>query len=505
MRTMLAILLKAALALVVLEFLGVLFVELSGTLDEDALIYFTVGRGILNGLTPYRDLFETKPPGIFLLTAASLLLGGTWFANVVFTGALGVTFATMHHAARRILRDAEGTDRRLLLLTSLLIALLLTLFAAYFSGGVQVEALGAAVLTVYVAEVALVPLPWGRQRILLAAIPLFLAAFLKEPFVLVAFAGALILAPSLRSLLSLFLLPAIVAGFLELIVLLVTGWLLPYLKYLSFMLTYHTSRYNGPLMLRGFFVHRILENAWNYSPFLPLLLIGLVSGAILWAWSLHSSVRGRVLHIARIGVALYLTTLAVAAGGEFFAHHFVFALSVYVALFIALLRWMAIADSSVRRLPMLALACIAVGIAFVHARRLPPRQLTAWRAHSATLRQTAATIDRVLDDCGIDRYLYLVSRGGGPFGFTRHSPLGPVFLNHNRLVSTPDSPLFPSYQTTFNEARILVLRDRESTGMTEDGWRLVERHFTPEPPPCARLTSQPLPYQILFRKEIVTP
>jgi hypothetical protein len=43
---------------------------------SDYLLYTVVGRGILNGLTPYIDLFESKPPGMFLLAAVSLLVSG---------------------------------------------------------------------------------------------------------------------------------------------------------------------------------------------------------------------------------------------------------------------------------------------------------------------------------------------------------------------------------------------------------------------------------------------
>src|SRR2546422_741744 len=50
--------------------------ELLGAVQPDAYLYFTVGRGILNGLLPYKDLFETKPPGMFLLSALSL-----WITN----------------------------------------------------------------------------------------------------------------------------------------------------------------------------------------------------------------------------------------------------------------------------------------------------------------------------------------------------------------------------------------------------------------------------------------
>src|SRR3989344_1174200 len=39
---------------------------------RDADVFFAMGRGILNGLVPYRDLFDIKTPAIFLLSALSL-------------------------------------------------------------------------------------------------------------------------------------------------------------------------------------------------------------------------------------------------------------------------------------------------------------------------------------------------------------------------------------------------------------------------------------------------
>src|SRR4051794_25138269 len=53
-----------------------LLYELQVPVHGDSAIYFTIGRGIVHGLVPYRDLFETKPPGVFLLAALSLLISG---------------------------------------------------------------------------------------------------------------------------------------------------------------------------------------------------------------------------------------------------------------------------------------------------------------------------------------------------------------------------------------------------------------------------------------------
>jgi hypothetical protein len=66
--------------------------ELSGPFTWDTHIYLTVGRGLLNGLKPYVDLFETKPPGIFFLSAFSLLVsGGLLICNILQAIVLVVT------------------------------------------------------------------------------------------------------------------------------------------------------------------------------------------------------------------------------------------------------------------------------------------------------------------------------------------------------------------------------------------------------------------------------
>ena len=67
-----------------------LFYEIQGAYTGDSPIYWAMGRGILNGRTPYIDLFETKPPGIFLLSALSIALtGGPMLGTVIQTLIIG--------------------------------------------------------------------------------------------------------------------------------------------------------------------------------------------------------------------------------------------------------------------------------------------------------------------------------------------------------------------------------------------------------------------------------
>lgn len=48
----------------------------------DTNVYFTIGRGMTQGLMPYRDLFDHKGPLLYLLYALGACLSGTDFAGV---------------------------------------------------------------------------------------------------------------------------------------------------------------------------------------------------------------------------------------------------------------------------------------------------------------------------------------------------------------------------------------------------------------------------------------
>lgn len=52
---------------------------LQAPISGDAILYFGMGRGLLNDLHLWTDLFETKPPIVFWLSALSLRLTGGAF------------------------------------------------------------------------------------------------------------------------------------------------------------------------------------------------------------------------------------------------------------------------------------------------------------------------------------------------------------------------------------------------------------------------------------------
>lgn len=496
-------LLVLLLSIVVLgiELLTVFWTELNGRFDDDALIYFAMGRGILNGLIPYRDLFETKPPGIFVLSALSLKLGGTLFAKLMQIIALATIPCSLIVAARRILSPVEEGMHHLLFLLACVLGLLLSLYAETFSGGFQVESLGAAVTMLYLSLVALAPDWWGWKRMIVGSICIAVAVMLKEPFILVIGAGNILLANKPASIVTTFALPAAFAAIVILLMLTVSGSLTPYLFYLQYMLTQGTTLFNGPLLLRPFLLHQFLEHALAFSPLFVLLLPVLIGSVLAVVCKNHRELRTRIAWTARIVVALYLAFLAVGTGGDFFGHHFVFALPVYGALVLLLMREARRDHSSVRPWTLLPLITLTVLTALFHTRTNPLTQVQEWRTKETQLQHAAMTIDTVLDRCGVDRYLYLVQKGRGPFGFTRHSPMGPVFINHDRLLTRSDSPFHVPVAAEMRTAEVVVLENFQASGLTDKGWQFVAETYTESAPTCAGTFEQPLPYRILFRRQ----
>ena len=127
-----------------LEMVLRLLYELEGAYTGDSTMYWAMGRGILNGLVPYIDLYENKPPGIFLVSAASIFLtGGPYLGNIL--QALILAIIPVLFAAFTWMHLSKRTFQFRIIVTgaALLTGMLFTLFLAERSGEFQVESFGA--------------------------------------------------------------------------------------------------------------------------------------------------------------------------------------------------------------------------------------------------------------------------------------------------------------------------------------------------------------------------
>jgi len=466
--------------------------ELKGTLHDDVHTYLAVGRGILNGLTPYRDLFESKPPGIFLLSAFSLLLFQGPFLLKVFqaVSVLLIPLCTVLLAWPRV-KDFEEKEQFFWMFFSVIAGSMITVYAFSMAGEGLVEPLGSALslLAAVIYDRSPQRHAWGRIAVLSF---LFLFAIgLKEPFLLVLTALALLLMQSWYQFVHYFILPLGIAAAVGFLAFLALGYLDVYISiYLAHMLGYHLnqlSEWNRPFLVRGLLLNRTFSNVFYFSPSLALALTCLFAGLLFRS---KEHVRSVIISL----LALYLLFLAVGTGGDFYAHHYVFAVPGFVVLFILAIRR---AHGMDYFMQSAAILLILLSV-FFHTRMDYTEKLALWNERKVAFYTAASTIDTVMDECNWQQYLHVVNKGGGPFGFTHHSPYGPIFVQFNRFVDGN-----PLYKERFREALLttplIVLRDGEQTNLTDAAKLYINQHFSFISPDCAKDFQQPIPYRLGFR------
>lgn len=114
----------------------------------DTNLYFTIGRGMTQGLMPYRDLFDHKGPLIFVLYAVGALASDSSFLGVFLLQIVSLA-AALYAAYRTVSLYGDGA---LTLLTIPVMAMVTVCAAAYNQGGSAEEfCLPALSLALYAA------------------------------------------------------------------------------------------------------------------------------------------------------------------------------------------------------------------------------------------------------------------------------------------------------------------------------------------------------------------
>jgi hypothetical protein len=430
----------------------------------DSGIYFTIGRALLNGYLPYVDLFETKPPGIFYLTAISLLFGGTWFLRLVSVAFTLITpFLFRRHAA------------------------FVALVCVFFLGktvGTQTEAFGAFFVSLYL---------WNLLRnghVVWSALFLLLGIGMKEPFLLAALAGFLFLRRPWKD----FLLPLAIAGVAGICVLAITGYLVPYVSvYLPVMLGARIGDY--PLWIRGLVITPtlwlygymgimmailfVVRRKWNVLAFLAIYMVYLsftVHNLLGW----HPYVIGLQVVAGAVVVlfviverdyrdilAMFLMLLAVNVGYSTWEYHLAVALPAVIAMAWRLDR-------------RIVLGVSIVGLLFV---RPIPKLVPIVDAESAKI------LDIVMEECGIDRFFAVPIEAAGYWH--RHSPIGPIYFAGVAKLLTLKHPLMRKTIENAQYAEIVYVQDASNPTWV-DGVRYDLATLTNEPLPCASVWNEHL-------------
>lgn len=483
------------------EFYMQLQYELSGVYTADTPIYWAMGQGIRNGLIPYETLFETKPPGIFLYAALALSIEKSfWIGNLLQALALVVT--ALIPWLGTLVVHGRGRDRWYLQVVALCFGVSLALYAAIRSGEIQVESFGAAWIAVYALLLTLYPRMRYGLWVALAAMALLLGVGMKEPFILPALAASLLLSPSFRGWLKTFLAPLTIAVLTGAVILLLMGSLGAYLEhYLTFMLGDHVVTYGSPIE-RALQLGRLFDDLKAFHAIWGWMIAGMaafVAVAELLVLE-HGGVEQMVLRLVKVIAAVLLVSLAVGLGGQYYNHHFVFAVPLYAAMFLYLIR---IRPHLPERLGNALLATLLLAtvtvlmdlpkIGDLHRARQMQRMTQSVRAE-------AAYVDEVLRRKGVDRYLFIGGNGAQLYAFTEHSPLGPLFFQYDIWLSRPTfrerflQRLKTADLIVYQQVNLLSLRRQV------DGY--IAGHFTTRPWEEAAMVPRLFPrYTIYFRND----
>jgi hypothetical protein len=273
-----------------------------------------------------------------------------------------------------------------------------------------------------------------------------------------------------------------------------------------------------PLWKRGFQWLMVMKNVGRFS---PALLVSLVAcaismplcsalsgvkwdrtiggGCITFSWSkLFPAVRLAIC----LSVGVYLTALAVEMGGYRFDHYFIFAIPFYQSVVMRFALDVLGSQARVRwTLGNAVIACIAYGSFGVTQPdyRSAAASMRSWRRPGI---ETAALVDEVLDDCGIGRYLSIGFVGAQVYAFSRHSPLGPLFVQWQPWLR------YPLFRTTLwqnvKNAQVVAVNVNEwgVLGNLEQATRReLSQNFQEQPWSCYRGKRQPVhPFRLFYRK-----
>jgi hypothetical protein len=471
-----------------------LWYEAQGPYNVDTSLYWTVGRGILHGYVPYRDLFETKAPGIFLLSALSYLLTGGG-ALTHASQCLVIAFVALSPLVylRRLLRapttsrirpllgiTVEKLPAMVTLLALWTLVLVLAGYTANRADEVQVEAHGLAGMVGYMLLIG-VPGRWAFRCRVLAIV---LAIGMKEPFVLMLPAVHLVMDPQARRSVADLWGPLLVAGLLGMLLLLVVGWLPAFIGiYLSSMLGAHVQVYGSPWDRIWAGIDLTWQDLRKYSVLLPAGLLYCTGVYLVAPTSQHDPAEPSVARrFQALFAALALAGFAVGMGGQFYPHHHVFAVPLLLALIFALMDRLARGGEHGAwiRPVLVALVLVAATRTWVEPREFR-QKLEAIRHDEALARESALVIDAVLDQLKVDRYLYLGPGGYVPYPFTRHTPWGPLFFQQIVFFDGRFPWLVDQFFQRLAETKVVV-EERHMTGHFDDDVRAkLARDFHPVP------------------------
>lgn len=469
------------------DFFDRYFYELKRPFTWDTTMYYAVGKGMSHGLKPYADLFENKPPMIFFMASISYSLTGDYYLCNVLSFVL-LTLTTLAPTVCAIIVLVKNKEKNvvtyaLFILATLFVGFLLGGYLQLRSGEVQVELFGAFFVLAYLLTAKSIKVEKAKlysPKVIISSVFLMIGVMFKEPFILVAFACAMLFCTTPKEWLYRFVLPCAYGGFLGVILLICTGTFIPYLTiYLPHMLNSHISIYGSPFERMKKF-EKLLNDIGGYSG----LLQGLIAISSLYAIikiftekTQDKKLIARIIYflvkIVKVILIPFIISFVVGLGGQYYNHHYIFALPCYVLMIVlafedlCLLLAKSKAEQNANKVEtnfiskFVAGALCSASIAGLLGIYLLPQpkydHYDKILAYAETMKDDAKYVDKILDLLGEDTYQYFGFNGPVFYCYTVHDPKGPVFFQDPNNLQSEDTFFAKNLKRQMQETNVFIV------------------------------------------------
>lgn len=499
--------------------------------NYDTYLYYTVGRALAEGLKPYVDMYENKPPLIFLLSALSFKISGgyhlmNYLSMISFVIVLLVPIVFV--AIQLYKHKPQFAVGAIVLLFVCCSSTMFMLFSEECSGEVQIEIFGTAASLL---AVCFATFECKREKLLFFSPFCILSGFFwgiaimfKEPFVIIVFVSILLFTHSKKQILTKLVYPLCYAILVCLIIVIASNSFLPYFTiYLNNMFSSHISIYGSPLD-RMKNVKIMFDYYAIFSPSLPFIMAMAFALTIFaelnhcYSKKTKKDVLFKFVNIIKIIIALYLASFVVGLGGQYYNHHYVFALCFFLALVMRCCQF-AITNSkigidktveqfklfsssndeekqnycqstlideqnesgndlvaqaqseedkmTVERLSMKIIKETVIYVLMILSTIYTCRGFTKTAdyvvgtdyviSQTALMKENAKYIDDVLDAVEEEKYLWVGFNGYNPYAFTKHLPMGPCFVQDANNFSTTYGHFAVEFKKQLRNANVIIV------------------------------------------------
>jgi hypothetical protein len=332
------------------------------------------------------------------------------------------------------------------------------------SAYVQIEAIGAFFSLVYLTLVYFNIKNRSPLVIVLEGLFLMLATLTKEPFYLVIFALSLVMFSQIKQWVYHFVIPSIIGGLIGLILLYsINAHASYFFVYLPHMFGEHLDYYGSPL-IRGFNILKLFQDLEYHLDILPSVFIitcficiftyFFVRGYHLWLkpWI-------QINLIIRYAITIYIVSFVVGLGGQYYNHHFVFALPFFVVLGVQLsLKLSKTSNDYFERLTsnlLIIFFSLSISVNYFNlpsfVEPLPLIQL------QKNMRIHAQYIDDLMSFYEFDSYQFVGFNGPQFYGHTKILAEGPVFFQDPRNFTREDSWFVQQFLMQIERVDMIVL------------------------------------------------